>query len=577
MFRVHIQNQDYSNILLINKNTNESITYTGFCRDLFHNDEVELHESGNVRVHFRSLPQFLVGELELYSSYILKSNTSTPIYLFRPLNKSYPKFYVHSNCKRKYTTNIWISIHELSWNPDNIYPSAKTLDVYGSVSDITSIELALSHHYQLINPPVHLKYNPQVKYGYDIARTKHTEEIYSIDPKGCRDIDDAFSVKAGEDAFELWIHIADVYGELMSWYDESSHLVNDIRQYETLYFRNHNIPMLPNIWSSNLCSLQENTEKKMLTLHIKVTHDLKIDIKFYPSYGKITKNCEYNDSISNKMCNRYTPMVELIYKYFIKTYGTEQNILDYKINNTHDFIEAMMIIYNTYFANVITKNWSYKILRVQKPSKKHINLDNVDKPLSKFLNLLSSNRALYIVTNENLEHNSLAINGYTHVTSPIRRYIDLINQMLYHCSDNMINHGVMLGTVYDVNSFQKKLKKMYRDLNKIYMLERVYYKPDYSSEFYIYDTNIQKNKMSVYFPKEKLSFKTYIVHDSVKHLYNIKLEDNIIHMTNIQNNEDEKKLEMYKLLPVILNGQPDLHNIDNALLFQYPFMKSEHI
>jgi exoribonuclease R len=569
MFRVHIHNQDYSNISLINKNTNEIITYIGFCRDLFHNDEVELNEDGSMKILFRNLPQFLVGELELYSSYILKSNTSTPLYLFRPLNKSYPKFYVHSNCKRNYSTNIWISINNISWNPNNVYPSAKTLDVFGSVNDINSIETALAYHYQLYDPSSHLKYTPQVKYGYDIARTKHTEEIYSIDPKGCRDIDDAFSVKAGEDSFELWIHIADVYGEIMSWYDESSHIVSDIRQYETIYFKNRNIPMLPNLWSSNLCSLLENTEKKMLTLHIKVSHDLKIESKFYPSYGKITKNCEYNDSLSNKLCNRYGQMVEIIYKHFMNIYGVNVPVLESKINNTHDFIEAMMIIYNTYFANVITKNWSYKILRSQKPPKQNYDSAHMDKSLTKFLNLLASNRAEYIVTNENLEHNSLGISGYTHVTSPIRRYIDLINQMLYHCSDNMINHGVAMGIISDVNQYQKKLKKMYREINKIYMLERVYYKPNYSSEFYIYDTNINKNKMSVFFPKEKLSFKTYIIPESVKHLYNIKMINNHICITNIQDTE-EKKLEMFKLLPVVLNGHVDLHNIDNSLLFQYP-------
>ena len=566
MYRVNILRQDYSKIELINGD--EKIIYNGQSRGLFHNDEVKINEDGSLHILFRSLPQYLVGELELYSSHIFKSTTRTPLYLFKPLDVRYPKFYVHSNGRAKYNRNILISINELGWNDNNNLPHGKVYDVYGVYDDINVIEQALCNHYNLLDNDYRLKNTPIVKYGYEISRTEIKEDIYSIDPIGCLDIDDAFSIKVDNDYFHLWIHIADVYSNLMSWFDDASYIVYHLYQGSSIYLRTQIKHMLSSIWAKNICSLLEGTKKNMLTLHIRLDRNENIECNLYPSVGKITKNYNYDNSV--KLCRDYYDKVYKIYSIFLKKYGN--NNMSDKIDNTHKFIEALMIIYNLYYGNEVAKDWTYRLLRVQKNKKYDMILDNMndkyDRDLSKFLMIISSNNAQYSVEKDNIGHSSLGVRGYTHVTSPIRRKVDLINQMMYYNSD-VIKKGIIDGMVSDINDYEKRVKRLTRDLNKIYLLERVYYKPNYETGCYIYGVNIEKNRMSLYFPREKLTFKIRILMIDLVDMYDISIYDGSIIIKNKQVNEVEKRLEMMKLLRVRVNGEPRINKLDDGLLIDF--------
>jgi exoribonuclease R len=242
------------------------------------------------------------------------------------------------------------------------------------------------------------------------------------------------------------------------------------------------------------------------------------------------------------------------------------------IDNTHKFIEALMIIYNLYYGNEITKEWPYKLLRVQKNEKYNMVICqddiNYDKDLRKFLMIIYRNNASYSLIEGTDEHSSLGVYGYTHATSPIRRRIDLINQMMYY-NKNMVKRDIMIGIVSDINDYEKRVKRLTRDLNKIYLLERVYYKPDYETGCYIYNVNMSKNRISVYFPKEKLSFKIRIVMIDLVDMYETRIEDNCVITRNKQTNVDEKRLEMNKLLKVKVNGEPRINKLDDGLLIEF--------
>ena len=436
--------------------------------------------------------------------------------------------------------------------------------MYGIYDDITVIEDALCHHYDLLDTNNRLKNMPIIKYGYEISRTIISEEIYSVDPDGCKDIDDAFSIKEDNNGFHLWIHISDVYSNLMRWYDDASYIVSHLYQGSSIYLRKRIRHMLSNVWSTNICSLLEGTTKNMLTMYIHVDKNNEIDCKFYASYGKITKNYNYDNG--TKLCNKYYEIVSNIYQCFMEKYGS--NVDNYKISDTHKFIEALMIIYNLYFGNEITSDWTYKILRIQKDNKYDITTGNYDKDLIKFLKIINSTRANYEVTNILDNHASLGVRGYTHVTSPIRRRIDLINQMMYYNKD-IIKYEIMLGIISDINMYEKKLKCMNRDLSIIYLLERVYNKPNYETVCYIYDFNIVKNKLSLYFPKERLSVRMQIVMRELIEIYSIIYENNNILIKNKQTNETEKILKIMELLKVRINGIPKINKLDDALLVEF--------
>jgi exoribonuclease R len=490
---------------------------------------------------------------------------SKPLYLFKPLDKHYPLFYVHSNCRSKYSSNILISITNLKWDYGFTYPSGSILDVFGCMNDISVMEVALANHYDLIYKSQHLKHKPSFPQIYDVSRNHISHQIYTIDPNECTDIDDAFSIYSDNDNItHIWIHISDVYGTLAHWYQDIDNIILEHRQYETLYLRHKIEHMLYKIWSSDLCSLKENQIRNMLSLHVMIKDENIITCKFMPTSGRITKNYDYDSA--SKIFIKYYDIVQKLYEHFMNKYkfssfSKNENFL--KINDTHSFIEAMMIIYNLYFGNVICNTLEYKIIRIQKSPKYSIEYQNYDKTLIKYLNNLSMNRGLYEIGSSS--HYKLNVYNYTHATSPIRRRVDLLNQMMYYNTQNLTYKNIY-GIVSEINNFQKKTKKMYRELNKLYLLERVYYKPNYETRAYIYQCNLEKNKISLYFPNEKLSFNTYIIPNDIKYLYSITCNDNTIIIINNQTKEIDKTLIMMELLNVRINGQPKLSEIDNIMI-----------
>eukprot|EP00762_Andalucia_godoyi_P003895 ANDGO_05674.mRNA.1 Exosome complex exonuclease RRP44 homolog A len=83
--------------------------------------------------------------------------------------------------------------------------------------------------------------------------------VFSVDPVSCTDIDDAMSVTRLENGnVEIGVHIADVSAIL----SEGSALDNEARQRAmTIYMIDRRMHMLPEILSSNACSLLENTDR----------------------------------------------------------------------------------------------------------------------------------------------------------------------------------------------------------------------------------------------------------------------------------------------------------------------------
>jgi ribonuclease R len=93
--------------------------------------------------------------------------------------------------------------------------------------------------------------------------------IITIDPESARDFDDAISIDVLPDGrSELGVHIADVsyFVAQETPLDEEARLRGN-----SVYFPNHVIPMLPEVLSNGLCSLQEGQDR--LTKSVFITYD----------------------------------------------------------------------------------------------------------------------------------------------------------------------------------------------------------------------------------------------------------------------------------------------------------------
>jgi len=305
----------------------------------------------------------------------------------------------------------------------------------------------------------------------------------TIDGETARDFDDAISIQRLENGYKLFVHIADVshFVRPDSRLDKEAY-----RRGTSIYFPEFAIPMLPEELSNDLCSLRPGEER--LTITVEIDYDEKgnrIDSNFYQSVIKSDYRLTYNYvnsiiegyektddlrlislidtglSLLDKLIQRRKndgmidfdlPEVE----FYFDENGDMVDIKPLERKISHRLIEFFMIEANEAVAEFLEKAYDRGMFRVHgspDPEKlqEFVTICHiygievgelvVDDPKSiqslsekiansKFSYLLSSmlvrtmQKAIY--SPDNTGHFGLSSTCYTHFTSPIRRYPDLV-------------------------------------------------------------------------------------------------------------------------------------------------------
>ena len=556
MYVLHIDNQDYSKYRLINDKETITLNIPVLIRYLFHGDIVNINPEHS-KIDLIERPNQLksiVGELELYSRYSFKSNKKgVPGYIFRPLDYRYPKFIVHSKLKRNSSHNLLVTIQFNNWDKNALFPRGYLVKNLGYINDKKAIQESLLSKYILDMKNIKysfgdipLQFNNLIHSNID--REKLTGDIISIDPEGCRDVDDAFTYKNIKDTVILDIHISDVYYLL-----NKLGMIDKIHNVTSIYLDTYIKPMLPDVISNNYGSLLEKTTRFMLSLKIKYCTKTNkiIETCLRKTIGEVKKNYTYDNY--PKKYNKSFKIIEEIYKQI-----TGQII---KIDESHKFIEALMIIYNTYFSK-ITSDKDISIYRIQDKYKADVDL-NADSSLGKFLSLITSSSAKYSLQQKG--HATLNISYYTHATSPLRRIADLMNQEIFYTNQCSIIDNVSIDFI---NEYNKRLKKCYRDINKILLAYDVYNTQSYYSKCYIYRYDDSKKKCYLYFPDENISLKTTLLSYKLSDKFSTELSENSIIMTD-DTKKEISKISLNKLVNVSINGKPNIYDPDKSLIIDF--------
>ena len=555
---LQVHKQDYSKYSLLEKDKEFIFNEPLKIKYLIHNDIVEYKNEKITLVKRYKLP-LIIGELDLNSKYKFKPNKKgVPSYLFKPLNDCYPAFMVCTNLKRKHNNNLFVTIEFNKWGKGDKFPRGNIVRVLGEIGDFDAIQNAVLYQKNLTNKK--MKFNQKKIYqnfrelkkkksSTDRFQLETKNKIISIDPPGCRDIDDALSYYVENSILHLQIHISDVYYLLKNL------KLLDIENVTSIYLKDCVIPMLPNLISNNLGSLIEKEHRYMLSLFIEYDMDNNnvIDYHFKKTYGRINKNYDYDNY--PKSINKHFGNVQNIYNIITQRY--------IHVSDSHKFIEALMIIYNTAFCKKIIQKEDLQIYRIQKKKEREKVSENLDKDLQKFVNIIKSNSAQY--STEKLGHETLNINDYSHVTSPLRRMVDLMNQEIYYTKNSSLLKKL---PIEKINNFNKGLKKAYRDIDKLYLSYLVYNNGYKKTKCYIYDFNIEKNKMYLYFPDKKLSIRNKIVSYKIKDKFTVYSENNNLIIVNNEN-QDKKILPINKLIDVEVNGKPNIYNVDRSIYIKY--------
>ena len=263
------------------------------------------------------------------------------------------------------------------------------------------------------------------------------EKAFTIDCESCKDMDDAVSVIKTAKGYRLAVHIADVsaYIPLGSDLDQLS-----CHRATSIYLPHRTVPMLPRILSNELCSLNPGADRLTLSVIIhlnkrgeiirsEITKGL-IRSRLKGVYSEINRllTNDQDEIVLSKSGEVYEEILDMVSLYQILRAERIENgatvedsnkpkisignhsilITPTKEGVAENLIEEFMILANRVVAEYLYNNNLPAIFRVQE-EKNHMAAYRPNKQ----------------------RHAELALESYSHFTSPIRRVADLkIHQIL---------------------------------------------------------------------------------------------------------------------------------------------------
>jgi exoribonuclease R len=338
--------------------------------------------------------------------------------------------------------------------------------------------------------------------NYNIQDRTHTN-VFSIDPKGSKDLDDAFSIiPLGGGLFKMSIYIANVY----FWMEEFGLWESFHNRVSTIYFPDKRRPMLPNILSDNLCSLLEKHSRFAFCMDIVIDEN-----------GVVQKKDNGEEHIT--MINA---MVRVRNNYAYEDYKMKKDVdymnllritknLNYDICDSHDVVAHWMVFMNTKCGELMAKN-KFGIYRsaLHKASPIVIDNPNIKGDMRRMIENWGNIAVGYTLYDDNslsMRHDVLNTNNYVHITSPIRRLVDLLNQFMFMQKLNMINNVSECATTFlnkwlnkidYINDSTRSIRKVQSDCELMTMCVK---KPELLDEIYdgiILDSMVRNNGIVTY-------------------------------------------------------------------------------
>ncbi|MYM61026.1 ribonuclease R [Vibrio sp. OCN044] len=310
--------------------------------------------------------------------------------------------------------------------------------------------------------------------------------LVTIDGEDARDFDDAVYCEAKKSGgWRLWVAIADV-----SYYVRPDSALDKeaINRGNSVYFPSQVVPMLPEVLSNGLCSLNPQVDRLCMVCEMTVSESGKLSgYKHYEavmnSHARLTYNKVHHILEGDEeLRQRYEPLVphlEELHKMYkvLKRARDHRGAIEFETvetkfifnaerkinsiepvvrNDAHKIIEECMILANIASASLVEKAKEPALYRIhESPGEERLmgfrdflselGLDlkgglepsptdyadlvrqigeRQDKELIQTMLLRSMKQAVYNA--DNCGHFGLALKRYAHFTSPIRRYPDLL-------------------------------------------------------------------------------------------------------------------------------------------------------
>lgn len=349
--------------------------------------------------------------------------------------------------------------------------------------------------------------------------------LYSItiDGEFAKDFDDAISLEKTALSSILYVHIADV-----SYFVKKGTILDReaLSRGTSSYLGKTVIPMLPELLSNNLCSLKQDEDRRALTARIEIDNDGKlIGAEYSRSIIRVDKRLTYKEAhklitskvkigLSKRLKGMFA-LAKLLKKNRLAEGRIDLNLTDHELiydnDNiseirfapryaSHSVVEEFMLSANEIVSRTLRENnipALYRIhediskekfismvrflkslgLRIKKNKNSGRAIQEILEKVSgeeyeqvvNFIVLKSMMQASY--SEQPLGHFGLGFEDYTHFTSPIRRYPDLI---VHRCLKSYIdkkkhvyNNDELKIIGEKASGLERIAQKAERDLTKI--------------------------------------------------------------------------------------------------------------
>lgn len=407
-------------------------------------------------------------------------------------NKIPVDFYIKGGLDANDEQKVLVEL--LSWEPGTKSPKAEIIEVIGSSgennAEMNSImyEYGLPNNFPLIVEAEAELINLEISQSeIDKRRDMRSVATFTIDPVDAKDFDDALSVEIiDDDLIEVGIHIADV-----SHYIKEGGIIDEeaIKRATSVYLVDRCIPMLPERLSNGVCSLRPNEDKLCFSVVVKLNKKGDILDKWFGktvihsdrrfTYEEAqnvieTLQGDYKDEIlaldklakimrGKRIQDGSIEMGSIEVRFKLDKETKKPVDVYFKTQkDSNKLIEEFMLLANKLVAkelsdakyhNVyrvhdqpnlekleslasICKNFGYSLdansdVKNLKSSINKLVKDIKDKPEENMIETLITrcmSKATY--TTKNIGHYGLGFTHYSHFTSPIRRYPDLITHRI---------------------------------------------------------------------------------------------------------------------------------------------------
>ena len=311
----------------------------------------------------------------------------------------------------------------------------------------------------------------------EIVRRRDMREVFTftIDPADAKDFDDAISFEVISDqdsvvSYQIGVHIADV-----SYYVKPGTKVDDeaYQRGTSVYLVDRVLPMLPEELCNDKCSLRPGEEK--LCMSVVFTMDAEAKVLKYKicrtvirsdrrlNYEEAQDILDTSRSRDDEMASALTILNELAKKMRAERIANgaltiEQEEVRFKLDKngfpteiyfeqpseTHHLIEEFMLLANRTVAKAVgsgrpfvyrvhdlpdsekleaVKKFKREAIQTAKRRHRTISEETLNRTMD-MLTIRAQAKAVY--STYNIGHYGLAFSHYTHFTSPIRRYPDLM-------------------------------------------------------------------------------------------------------------------------------------------------------